>query len=179
MAIASLGAVETPANVKLPELKLADGRTLKQVEFVSYSTTAVMARWEGGRGQLKYELLPNDVRLAALKRKPAGATASSFTSTNTPKAGSSPLIKLSYDDTSITISNEGSEDWNEAVVYINGDPPFTFKATMAAPKVGKSLRINLGQFIKKDGERFNPSTHALTVIWVGGNGFDFEKYRAN
>jgi hypothetical protein len=76
------------------------------------------------------------------------------------------------------ITNEGSPDWTQAEVYINGTPPFTYSLTVAAPKVGESVQLRLNDFVKSGGERFNPYTTALTSVWVGGGGYDFEAYTA-
>jgi len=77
------------------------------------------------------------------------------------------------------LRNDGSTDWTEAVVYINGTPPFTYKATVVAPKVGESITIPLSDFVKDDGERFNPIDKAVTTVWVGGSSYDYESYRFN
>src|SRR5687767_1999695 len=58
-ASAAFAAVEI--NKPIAELTLKDGRTLKNVVFVSYSSSAIMAKWEGGRGTIPYDALPADV----------------------------------------------------------------------------------------------------------------------
>ncbi len=44
-----------------------------------------MARWEGGRGTLKYEVLPEPFKAAAEKRRPAGSSSSSTARDSLPE----------------------------------------------------------------------------------------------
>lgn len=78
----------------------------------------------------------------------------------------------------ITIQNINSpNDAGKNIdVYINGMPPFSFKANCTLPTVGDKVSINVNEFIKKDGSRFNPFAYAVTEIWVGGAGYDYCKY---
>jgi hypothetical protein len=95
------------------------------------------------------------------------------------KESKTPVVSIAHNSTAIELTNDGTPDWKTAEVYINGSPPFTYKATVAAPAVGQAVRIPLASFVKKDGERFNPATHALTEIWVGGGGYDFQSYKVS
>ena len=56
LAIHALGAVDL--NKPISELKLKDGRTLKNVLVVGFASSAVTAKWDGGRGTIAYELFP-------------------------------------------------------------------------------------------------------------------------
>jgi pimeloyl-ACP methyl ester carboxylesterase len=58
-----------PPNLRnpLPTVALKDGRTIHNVIIVSFGSSAVMAKWEGGRGTLGYDLLPDEIRNAALQ----------------------------------------------------------------------------------------------------------------
>lgn len=78
----------------------------------------------------------------------------------------------------IEITNAGSADAAglEMNVYINGDPPFTFKAIATVPPLGKSVLLPLREFTQKDGTRFNPIATAVTVIWVGGGAYDYRSF---
>lgn len=87
-------------------------------------------------------------------------------------------VSIKHNRAAIEITNTGTADWPEAVIYINDTPPFTYKAVIAAPPIGQAAVVRLSDFTKKDGERFNPSAYALTEIWVGGSGYDFNKYDA-
>src|SRR5687767_10031984 len=82
----------------IAELVLKDGRTLKNVVFVSYSTSAIMARWEGGRGTISYDVLPVDVgdSVKKMRPKPTPATGPSEPRPNpTPvKAAPQPTAAL-------------------------------------------------------------------------------------
>jgi hypothetical protein len=57
----------------LPELRLNDGTLLHSVEFISFGSTTLMARWDGGRGTIKYSDLPPDVatKTEAFHTKPS------------------------------------------------------------------------------------------------------------
>lgn len=68
LAASALCAVDL--NKPIAELSLADGRTLKNVTFVSYASSAIMAKWDGGRGTISYDLLPEGIASAAEKMRP-------------------------------------------------------------------------------------------------------------
>jgi hypothetical protein len=55
----------------IKELRLRDGTVLEAFTVVSVSSSSVMAKWEGGRGNIKFSLLPDDmgVAFALLKRQ--------------------------------------------------------------------------------------------------------------
>ncbi|WP_158277328.1 hypothetical protein [Opitutus sp. ER46] len=57
----------------IPELQLSDGTVLHNVLFVSYATSAAMAKWDGGRGTIQYANLPPDVLAAMRSRIPQAA----------------------------------------------------------------------------------------------------------
>ena len=48
----------------IKELQLKDGTVLEGFTVVSVSSTSVMARWNGGRGNIKLSLLPDDMSVA-------------------------------------------------------------------------------------------------------------------
>ena len=52
-------------------LVLKDGRTLHNVSFVSFSPTTIMAKWDEGRGTIRYEDLPGDIAAEISKLRPA------------------------------------------------------------------------------------------------------------
>ncbi|MBS0663349.1 MAG: hypothetical protein JSR48_08785 [Verrucomicrobia bacterium] len=64
-ALVARAAVDLAGDI--PEITLKDGRVLKQVRIVMYAEQAVVARWEGGRGTLAYQDLPDPV-LAAIEQ---------------------------------------------------------------------------------------------------------------
>lgn len=63
----------SPINLgdPLSTVVLKDGRTLHAVKIVGFGSTTVMARWEGGRGTIAYDMLPDEVRKAAELSRPA------------------------------------------------------------------------------------------------------------
>jgi pimeloyl-ACP methyl ester carboxylesterase len=72
------GAQDAPAPVDLavpiPSLALKDGRVLHNVVIVGVGSSTVMARWDGGRGTIGLDVLPEDVRSAAELKRPAAPT---------------------------------------------------------------------------------------------------------
>jgi hypothetical protein len=77
----------------------------------------------------------------------------------------------------ITNAGSGAAAGQELIVYINGTPPFTYKAVSTVPPLGESVRLPLITFTQKDGTRFNPIATAVTVIWVGGGGYDYRSFK--
>ncbi len=63
---------EPPVNLRdpLPNVALRDGRILHNVRIVGFGNTTVVARWEGGRGTIAYDQLPDEIRKAAELSKP-------------------------------------------------------------------------------------------------------------
>lgn len=49
-----------------------------------------------------------------------------------------PHVRVGASDFVLRVTNEGTEKWNVMVVYINGQPPFTYKWEGPAPVIGKS-----------------------------------------
>lgn len=87
-------------------------------------------------------------------------------------------VDVGWNQFAIAITNRrsGVATGNELTVYLNGAPPFTYKATATMPPLGQTVRIPLNSFATKDGARFNPLTTAVTVAWVGGGGYDFASF---
>jgi hypothetical protein len=87
-------------------------------------------------------------------------------------------VKVKFSMIALEITNAGSGDaaGQELIVYINGSPPFTYKATATVPPLGQSVQIPLITFTKKDGTRFSPIATAVTEIWVGGGGYDYRSF---
>ncbi len=81
--------------------------------------------------------------------------------------------------TALQITNKANRDAEGGAmeVYINGTPPFTYRAESKVPAVGESVTIPLNDFVKKSsGDRFNPFTQAVTDVWVGGGGYDYQSF---
>ena len=45
----------------IDRLELKDGTVLMHVQFVAYGAETVMAKWQGGMGTIRYEMLPKEV----------------------------------------------------------------------------------------------------------------------
>src|SRR4029450_8511024 len=72
----------------------------------------------------------------------------------------------------LAIKNDGSPEANgrSSAVYINGQPPFTYKATATFPAMGSTVHVPLRTFVQRDGTRFDPIAKAVTEVWIGGGG---------
>lgn len=64
LLLTSALADSVDVHAVVPEVHLKDGSVLQNVKFVSYAATAVMARWDGGRGTIPYKQLPDDIQEA-------------------------------------------------------------------------------------------------------------------
>lgn len=62
------GAVDVSKPIS--SISLRDGRVLKDVQIVSFASTAIMAKWEGGRGTISYDLLPAEITDAIAPLRP-------------------------------------------------------------------------------------------------------------
>lgn len=71
-SVATLAAVDVRRPI--PEVTLKDGKVLKNVVIVSFTTNAVMAKWDGGRGTIRHEQMPADL-LAAMPQAKTEVTA--------------------------------------------------------------------------------------------------------
>jgi len=69
-ALAVVASAGVDLSKSIPSLALKDGRTLENVTLVSYGSKAVMAKWDGGRGTLAYELFPEDYAPALASNRP-------------------------------------------------------------------------------------------------------------
>lgn len=86
------------------------------------------------------------------------------------------LAGISWNDAVIQITNEDSRDWPVLSLYLNGMPPFTYHAAIRPLKAGEKIRIPLSAFADDSGRRFKPADLQVTEVWIGGSGFDYEKY---
>lgn len=73
VGVLAVNAAEIDLNKTIASLALGDGRILTNVSIVSYAPTALMAKWDGGRGTISYELFPADYTSALSKRRPNAA----------------------------------------------------------------------------------------------------------
>jgi hypothetical protein len=85
-------------------------------------------------------------------------------------------VSIQRTSTSLIIENIDTQNWSEMKIYLNGSPPWCYKATFRAPVPGKTVIIPLSEFAKGS-KRFDPRTQAADWLMIGGGGFDFRKYR--
>jgi hypothetical protein len=86
-------------------------------------------------------------------------------------------VHVAWSSSAVEIINNSTPAGSEITVYINGMPPATYRADVRMLAVGETVRIPLREFVTRGGDRFDPIAEAVTVVWVGGDGFDFEPYR--
>ena len=58
----------------IPQIKLQDGRVLREVSIVSFASSVVMAKWADGQGTIPYQLFPSDWRDALEPMRPRAST---------------------------------------------------------------------------------------------------------
>ena len=54
----------------IDRLELKNGTVLMHVHFVAYGAETVMAEWQGGRGTIRYEMLPKEIEEKAREMHP-------------------------------------------------------------------------------------------------------------
>lgn len=70
--LAGAGAAEMDLAKPVPRIRLADGRILQDVKFVSFKPLDVVIRHRAGPMAIRYEALPDDIRAAAEQQRPGG-----------------------------------------------------------------------------------------------------------
>jgi hypothetical protein len=104
-ASAAFAAVDL--NKPIVELTLKDGRILKNVVLVSYATSAVMAKWDGGRGTIAYDQFPEIYKgaLAEARQRLKGVNASADSNT----------VSANVSSAKNTVSPEKDDAWLAAI----------------------------------------------------------------
>ena len=86
-------------------------------------------------------------------------------------------MTVGWNATIVRVTNNGADAAGQPLeLYVNGQPPFAFRADATVPPQGQTVVVPLQQFVNRDGERFNPVNRGVTVVWVGGGGYDFQSY---
>ncbi len=70
LCVSLVAAVDLSKPV--PRLRLADGRILQDVQFVTFKALDVFIRHKGGSMALRYEALPDEIRAEAEQKRPGG-----------------------------------------------------------------------------------------------------------
>jgi hypothetical protein len=105
--------------------------------------------------------------LVAIGNKPAAVA---------PAANKTLDVTLTWSDIALEITNVSAPAGHEAIVYLNGTPPSGYRADVKLPEPGKKARFALREFTTKAGDRFPLSAKAVTIAWIGGNGYDFRSF---
>jgi hypothetical protein len=86
-------------------------------------------------------------------------------------------VHVAWNSTAVEIVNNSMPAGGELSVYINGMPSVAYRADSRMPAVGEAVHIPLRAFVTRRGDRFDPGSEPVTVVWVGGEGFSYEPYR--
>ncbi len=121
-------------------------------------------------------LMMADHNAASIPQSQTAAAIESPTSALAPHKTLSGVGIVPLAEDGISIQNEGPDNWPVVELYVNGSPPWAHKLTIPALKKGQVLNYQLRSFTKENGERFDPYRFKLQTIWIGGNGYDYEKY---
>jgi len=87
-----------------------------------------------------------------------------------------PGAKIGCDDTGLNIQNAGGRDWPMLELSLN-DRIIGYHCLLPPTAAGAGRRVELRDCVKiSTGERFDPRRLAVLQVWIGGNGFDYEKF---
>jgi hypothetical protein len=73
-------------------------------------------------------------------------------------------------ETSITVINADKKNWPPQRVFLNGTPFFTFGTVIPGLRPGQKFTVALRDFVKDDGERFDPYRMKVVKVMIGGGG---------
>lgn len=93
-----------------------------------------------------------------------------------PKPHVTVNAKLSCSDSFLIVENLGPETWDDAEMYLNGNPPSAYHYHLGVLQPDHPYKIALRDFSKQDGKRFNPDEYKITVVWIGGGKYDYKSY---
>ncbi len=86
-------------------------------------------------------------------------------------------VSAAWDAASVRLTNRDDAAAGTRIsIYINGTPPSAYRADVTMPAAGETIEVPLSEFVTKAGDRFNPVAKAVTVVWVGGGGYDYTSY---
>jgi len=88
-------------------------------------------------------------------------------------------VKVQTNDSELRVTNTGTTEavGREFIIYINGTPPNAYRTHGTLPEVGGHVDLPLREFVTKNGDRFNPVAQAVTVVWIGGYGYDYRSFK--
>lgn len=99
---------------------------------------------------------------------------------NKPAPAAAPMqtlnVTLAWSDLAVEVTNVSAPAGHQVTIYLNGTPPGGYRADVTLPEPGKKARFALKDFTTKAGDRFPASAKAVTVAWVGGNGYDYQSF---
>jgi len=72
LMLVSFAGAQVDLSKPVPRIRLADGRILQDVKFVTFKPLDVLIRHRAGPMAIRYEALPDDIRAAAEQQRPGG-----------------------------------------------------------------------------------------------------------
>jgi ribosomal protein S27E len=95
-----------------------------------------------------------------------------------PTTQNKPMVtaEISVAGGNLIVSNTGKEAWKSVNVYVNSEPPDGYGCRLDNVKPLASKAIPLTEFVKPDGERFDPITKKVLNACIGGEDYTYEKF---
>jgi hypothetical protein len=95
-----------------------------------------------------------------------------------PVTQNKPMVtaEISVAGGNLIVSNTGKETWKSVNVYVNSEPPDGYGCRLEDVKPLASKAIPLTEFVKPDGERFDPVSKKVLNACIGGNDYTYEKF---
>jgi hypothetical protein len=125
IALCGIPGVSSPIS----ELQLNNGAVLRSVEFISFGSATLMAKWDGGRGTIRYDQLPASIdsqirsfkpQITARALRPAKTKAPVVIEKNTTISGQVYVITRgagAYKLPGVSVSFYPCSDFNSLVSY--------------------------------------------------------------
>ncbi len=92
LSIPVIASADADLTHPIAALVLKDGRRLKNAMFVSYSSTGVMAKWDGGRGTIMFDDLPANIAEKAKLLRSVSSKAITSTAKATSGSPAAPKV---------------------------------------------------------------------------------------
>jgi hypothetical protein len=84
--------------------------------------------------------------------------------------------KIFCSDSYLLVENIGRNTWEDIEMYLNGEPPNTYRFHLGVLQPNYEYKVSLREFSMEDGKRFDPAGYKVTAIWMGGGKYDYKPY---
>lgn len=106
--------------------------------------------------------------------------AAAMPNTQQPAGPQQPLdARVSVDGMFLRVDVRDDHAGRPLMLHLNGSPGMrgTYRNEVTWPDDSNAALIPLADFVRGDGQYFNPVTHRPTEVWVGGGGYAHQQYR--